>query len=305
MSEPSNATIVTVENESPGLTLLEAGPGEAMRRVRGRVMEALCWASAAIVLLPLASILLYVVQRGLKGVSLSFFTHLPAPVGEVGGGMGNAIAGTLVLVAIGSAIGLPIGVLAGVYLAQVGRGRLASAIRFMTDVLGGVPSISIGVFVYAIFVVSMRRFSAIAGGVSLAIVMLPTVTRTTEEMLRLVPWNLYEAALALGVPPWRATLKVVLRTALPGVATGIMLAVARISGETAPLLFTALSSRFWPDAIDRPIASLPVQILNYATSPYDDWQQQAWTGALVLVTLVLGLNITARTLAARASRGAQ
>lgn len=284
---------------APRDDLLTAGPGERRRHARSLLFTGLCALSAAVVLVPLASILLYVVGRGAAGLSWTFFTSLPKPVGEAGGGMGNAVAGSLVLVGLAAAFGLPVGILAGVYLAEVGRGKLASAIRFTADVLAGVPSITIGVFVYALVVVSMRRFSALAGGLALAIVMIPTVTRTTEELCRLVPANLREASLGLGVPAWRTTLFVVLRTAAPGIATGVMLAVARVAGETAPLLFTAMSSRYWAAGIDRPIASLPVQILTYATSPYPDWQAQAWTGALCLVALVLVSNLAARAIAAR------
>lgn len=280
-------------------SLLEPAPGERTRRLYGQAAVALCWASAALVLLPLFSVLLYVTLRGASSLSLSLFTSLPKPVGEPGGGMGNAIVGTLYVVGLASALGLPTGVLAGVYLSEVGRGRLARAIRFTADVLAGVPSITIGVFVYSLVVVSMRRFSALAGAIALAIVMVPVVTRTTEELLRMVPKDLREASLALGVPAWRTSVFVVLRTAAPGIATGVMLAVARALGETAPLLFTAMGSRFWSFAVDRPMATLPVQILTYATSPYESWQQKAWAGALVLIVMVLVLNVSARLLASR------
>lgn len=286
-------------------SLLEPGPGERARKLRSQFFTVLCSISAVVVLVPLFSIVVYVVRRGLPGVSVAFFTRLPAPVGETGGGMGNAVVGTLVLIALACAIGLPIGIGAGVYLAEVGRGRLRTAIRFTADVLGGVPSITVGVFVYSLFVVTMHRFSALAGGFALAIVMIPTVTRTTEELLRLVPPQLREAALGLGVPAWRASVFIVLRTALPGIATGVMLAVARIAGETAPLIFTAFNNRYWSFSIGRPMASLPVQILTYATSPYKDWQDQAWTGALVLITLVFFLNLTARIAASRAMGGSR
>lgn len=284
---------------SPRASLLTAGRSERLRHARSLFHTGLCALAAVLVLLPLASILTYVVQRGASGISWTFFTALPKPVGETGGGMGNAVVGSLALVGLACVLGLPVGVAAGIYLAEVGRGRLAAAVRFTADVLSGVPSITVGVFVYTFVVVSMRRFSALAGGIALAIVMIPTVTRTTEELLTLVPSHLREAALGLGVPAWRTTLFVALRTAAPGIATGVMLAVARVAGETAPLLFTAMSSRYWSIGLDRPIASLPVQILTYATSPYKDWQDQAWTGALVLVTLVLVLNLVARALAAR------
>lgn len=284
---------------APTLTLRDPAPGERARLLRSRIWTGLCVLCAVIVLVPLFSILLYIVKRGMHGLSLSFFTQLPRPVGELGGGMGNAVLGTLVLIALACAIGLPIGIAAGIYLAEVGRGRLAQGVRFTADVLGGVPSITIGVFVYSLVVISMRRFSAIAGGIALAIVMIPTVTRTTEELLRLVPPHLREASLGLGVPAWRTSIFIVLRTAAPGIATGVMLAVARISGETAPLLFTAFNNRYWGFELDRPMASLPVQILTYATSPYKEWQDQAWTGALVLVSIIFVLNLSARIAASR------
>jgi phosphate transport system permease protein len=280
-------------------TLLVAGPGERLRNLRSRIWTGLCMLCTVIVLVPLFSIFLYVVKRGLHGLSLSFFTNLPRPVGELGGGMGNAVVGTLVLIGLACLFGLPIGISAGIYLAEVGRGRLAKLIRFTADVLGGVPSITIGVFVYSLVVISMRRFSALAGGIALAVVMIPTVTRTTEELLRLVPPHLREASLGLGIPAWRTSIFIVLRTALPGIATGVMLAVARVSGETAPLLFTAFNNRYWGVELDRPIASLPVQILTYATSPYKEWQDQAWTGALVLVSIIFILNLSARIAASR------
>jgi phosphate transport system permease protein len=280
-------------------TLRDPAPGERLRQIRSRIWTGLCALCAVIVLVPLFSIFLYVIKRGLTGLSLSFFTELPRPVGELGGGMGNAIVGSLVLIGLACLFGLPIGIAAGIYLAEVGRGRLARVIRFSADVLAGVPSISIGVFVYTLVVLSMGRFSALAGGIALAVVMIPTVTRTTEELLRLVPAHLREASLALGVPTWRTSLFIMLRTAAPGIATGVMLAVARIAGETAPLLFTALGNRYWSFEIDRPIASLPVQIFNYASSPYKDWQDQAWTGALVLVSIIFVLNLSARIAASR------
>lgn len=284
--------------------LLAPAPGERARKLRSTLWIGLCAVSAIVVLLPLLSIFLYVVQRGAAGLSLSFFTELPRPVGETGGGMGNAVVGTLTLIGIASAMGLPIGILSGVYVAEVGRGRFADWIRFFAEVLSGVPSITIGVFVYAFVVVPMKHFSAFAGGIALAIIMIPTVTRTTEELLRMVPPHLREASLALGVPMWKTSLFVVLRTAAPGIATGVMLAVARIAGETAPLLFTAFNNRFLSTRVDQPIASLPVQVLTYATSPYEDWQQQAWTGALVLVVVILMLNVLAR-LGARTRIGAK
>ena len=255
------------------------------------------WGAAlltAIAVVPLVSIIAFVAIRGFPALTASFFTQLPTPVGEPGGGMANAIAGSLILVAIASAVGIPLGVMSGVYLSEAGQSRLASAVRLSADVLSGVPSIVIGIFAYTLLVRPIGHFSAWAGGVALGIIMIPTVTRTTEELLKLVPSSLREAALALGVPRWRATLRVVLRTAAPGVATGVMLAVARVAGETAPLLFTAFNNRFWADGLGEPTASLPVQIYTYSVSPYEDWHQQAWAAALVLVTVVLVLNAISR-----------
>ncbi len=255
------------------------------------------WGAAlltAVALVPLVSVLAFVALRGFPGLSASFFTQLPTPVGEPGGGMANAIVGSLTLVAIASAIGIPLGVMSGVYLSEAGSSRLPSAVRFSADVLSGVPSIAIGIFMYTTLVRPFGHFSAWAGGAALGVIMIPTVTRTTEELLKLVPGSLREAALALGVPRWRATLKVVVRTAAPGIATGIMLAVARVAGETAPLLFTAFNNRFWAGGLGEPTASLPVQIYTYSISPYEDWQRQAWAAALVLVAVVLILNLTSR-----------
>lgn len=260
-----------------------------------------CIAFTLLAVVPLACVLTYVAAKGLGGLSLHFFTELPKPVGETGGGFGNAILGTIVLVGLACALGIPIGVLAGVYLAEFGNNRFGKAVRFSADVMSGVPSIAVGIFVYTLVVLSMRRFSALAGGIALGILMLPTITRTTEELLKLVPDALREAGLALGIPKWRVILRVVLRTGAPGIATGVMLAVARAAGETAPLLFTAFSNRFWSTSLDKPIGSLPVQIYTYAVSPYEDWHRQAWAAALVLIALVLVLNIGARLLTA--SRG--
>ena len=264
------------------------------RRVVDAAARGLCVLMTVLAILPLVSLLGYVLKQGVGALSWSFFTELPRPVGEVGGGMANALAGSAILVGIACAIGMPVGIMAGIYLAEFGKNRFANAVRFCADVLSGVPSIAVGVFVYALVVLTMKRFSALAGGLALGILMLPTVTRTTEELVRLVPDTLREAALALGVPKWRATLRVVLRTALPGIATGLMLAVARAAGETAPLLFTAFNNRFWSASLDKPMASLPVQIFTYAVSPYDDWHRQAWAAALVLVAAVLVLNVAAR-----------
>ena len=264
------------------------------RKVVDLVARGLCVAAMGVALVPLVSVLVYVGRAGLSGLSWDFFTQLPAPVGEAGGGMKNALVGTAVLVGLAGSVGIPLGVMAGVYLSEFGHTRLARVVRFSADVMAGVPSIAVGIFAYTLIVLTMDRFSALAGGFALGILMLPTITRTTEELLRLVPATLREAGLALGVPKWKVIVKIVLGTAAPGIATGVMLAVARVAGETAPLLFTALNSRFWSTALDQPIGSLSVQIYTYAVSPYDDWHRQASAAALVLVALVLVLNVGAR-----------
>lgn len=268
----------------------------ARRKAVDAVVRGACWAATGLALLPLGLVLYYVASRGIGAIDLAFFRELPKPVGEPGGGMANALVGTLELVGLACLFGIPPGVLAGVYLAEFGKNRLGHVVRFAADVMSGIPSITVGLFIYGLVVLQQKRFSAYAGGLALAILMLPTVTRTTEELLRLVPEHLREAALGLGVPKWRATLSVVLRTAAPGIATGVMLAVARVAGETAPLLFTAFNNSFWPSGLDQPTASLPVQIYTYAVSPYEDWHQKAWGAALVLVVMVLGLNVGARLL---------
>ncbi len=266
------------------------------RRLLDVVVRSACVLAAVIALIPLVSVLYYVTSRGIGGINLDFFTELPKPVGEKGGGMANAIVGTLKLVFLACAFGIPPGVMAGMYLAEFGHSRFGKLVRFSADVMSGVPSITVGIFVYSLLVLRARHFSAWAGGIALAVLMLPTVTRTTEELLRLVPESLREAALGLGVPQWRATLRVMLRTAAPGIATGVMLAVARVTGETAPLLFTALSSSSWSNGFGEPTASLPVSIYTYAVSPYEEWHRQAWAAALVLLLIVLLLNISARLL---------
>lgn len=269
------------------------------RRVKDLVMTYLSLAAIGVALVPLASVLVYVLAQGATALNWAFFTSLPKPVGELGGGMANAIMGTLTLIGLACGLALPAGILGGIYLSELGNGRLGAWIRFTADVLNGVPSIVVGVFVYALVVVPMKRFSALAGGVALGIIMTPLVMRTTEELVRLVPNTLREASLALGIP-WRiTTLRVVLRTAAVGVLTGVMLAIARIGGETAPLLFTAFNNQYWQTQLDQPIASLTVQLYNYAIAPYDDWHQQAWAAALVLMTITLLLNITARLIASR------
>lgn len=280
--------------------------GYTRRKVTDAIVRGACVLATAMAIVPLVVILAYIVFKGASALSWSFFTELPKPPGESGGGMANAISGTLTLVALACAFGVPLGVFAGVYLSEFGAtSKLGRVIRFSADVMAGVPSIVAGLFVYTLVVVPMHRFSAIAGGLALSMLMLPTVTRTTEELLKLVPDALREAALALGVPKWRAILRVVLRTAAPGIATGVVLAVARVTGETAPLLFTALNNNGWAGGLDQPTASLTIQIYQYAGSPYEDQQAQAWAAALVLVTIVLVLNVSARFLVRHRVSGAR
>jgi phosphate transport system permease protein len=255
-------------------------------------LTVLCTAVAVGILL---IILGYIMMRGIRAVNLNFLIDSPRPVGE-GGGIGNAIVGSAVLLALSCVIGIPVGIASGIYLAEFGGGWFANSVRFLIDTLTGIPSIVTGVFVYTIVVLRMKHFSAFAGGIALALIMVPIVARTTEEMIKLVPHSLREAALALGAPQWRMTLGIVLPAAASGIATGAMLAVARVSGETAPLLFTAFGSRFFPRNLNEPIASLTVQIYNYAISPYDEWHAQAWAATLVLMTLILGINISVRFL---------
>jgi phosphate transport system permease protein len=257
------------------------------RSVMNYIVGGLAVLATIIVLLPLAAILFYLVYKGASSLNLAFFTHVPAPVGEEGGGMANAIVGSGMILALASVMGIPIGIAAGIYLAEFGQGTLlANAIRFTADVLNGVPSIVMGISVFALLVQG-RHFSAFAGGVALAIMMIPTVTRTTEEMLATVPHAIREAALGLGVPKWRTVISVGLRTASPGIITGCMLAFARVAGETAPLLFTALGNQFWSIRLNEPIAALPLQIYVYALGPYDEWHRLAWAGALVLIVLIM------------------
>lgn len=257
-------------------------------------MYMLCVLSTVLALIPLVLIFYHTISLGTEALSVRFFTELPKPVGESGGGLGNAIVGTLILVGLGSVIGLPVGIFSGVYLSEFGNNKFGQVVRFMTDVLNGVPSIVTGVVAYTIVVLPAKHFSAYAGGFALGILMIPIITRTTEEMLRTVPNSYREAALALGIPQWKTTLRIIIPTALGGIVTGIMLAVARAAGETAPLLFTALNNRFWHTSLDQPIASLTVFIYNYGVSPFEDWIAQAWAGALVLIVLILLLSIAVR-----------
>jgi phosphate transport system permease protein len=244
--------------------------------------------ATVLVIAPLIAILAYLLYKGASSLNVAFFTKIPAPVGEPGGGMANSIVGSGIILAVCSAMGIPIGIAAGVYLAEYGRGSaLANAIRFTADVLNGVPSIVMGIAVYALIVAEQKHYSGFSGGVALAIMMIPTITRTTEEMLATVPHAIREAALGLGVPRWRTTISVALRTASPGIITGCMLAFARVAGETAPLLFTALGNQFWSVALNQPMGALPLQIYVYAISPYDEWHRLAWAGALVLIVMIM------------------
>ena len=268
--------------------------GLVRRRVMSIAMIALTCLAATLAVVPLVVILGYLMKQGAGAVSLDFFTHMPKPVGEAGGGMANAILGTLILIGIAAAFGLPIGIGAGLYLAEHRGMRLANLVRFLADVLNGLPSIVMGIFAWQFLVRPFGHFSALAGGAALGAMMIPLVSRTTEEMVRTVPQALREAALALGYPRWRTSLQIVLRTSLGGIVTGVLVAVARVAGETAPLLFTAFGNTFWSTNLNQPIAALPLQIFTYAISPYDEWHAQAWAGALVLIGLVLVISVIAR-----------
>lgn len=264
------------------------------RRAFSSFMLSLTILSMLLALTPLFSILGYVLVKGIPALNFAFFTELPAPPGEAGGGMANGIVGTFTLIGLASLIGVPVGLMAGVFLSEYGRNRFGKFVSFLTDIMLGVPSIVVGIVVYALVVLWMGGFSAYAGGVALAFIMIPAVTRTTEEMLKLVPNHIREAGLALGIPKWRVIMLIILPTALRGIITGIMLAVARVSGETAPLLFTAFGNMYWNKSLNEPIASMPVLVFNYAISPYAEWQAQAWAGALTLILIVLVLNVSAR-----------
>jgi len=272
------------------------------RKIISRLAEAFCGVAVLLALLPLAMILFYVVKEGVGSLNLAFFIHMPKPVGETGGGMANAIVGTLILMGLAALFAVPVGCIAGVHLSEYPGARFSSAVRFAADVLNGVPSIVIGIFAYGLVVLPVKHFSAIAGGVALGLLMLPIVVRTTEELLRLVPSGLREGALALGATRSRAVFSVILPAALPGILTGILVALARVAGETAPLLFTALNNTYWSTNITQPMASLTVQVFTYAISPYDDLHRQAWAGAFLLVMIILSLSIVARLAVRRLER---
>jgi phosphate transport system permease protein len=291
---PENA--ITAQRSIPGLSF--------RRRVTDHVMTGVAVATVVMVLVPLIAIFGYLLYRGIGSINWAFLTQTPKPVGEAGGGMANAIVGSAFILAIASLIGMPLGIGAGIYLAEFGRNRMGAAIRFTADVLNGVPSIVIGIVAYSIVVLYQKHFSALAGGVALSMMMVPTISRTTEEMLLLVPQALREAAYGLGIPRWRTTLSITLRTATSGVITGIMLAFARVAGETAPLLFTAFGNQFWSLHYDQPTAALPLQIFSYAISPYDEWHRQAWAGALVLIILIVAAVGAVRFAVRRGTFGA-
>ncbi len=272
------------------------------RKIVSRIAEGLCAVAVLLALLPLGMILFYVLKEGMGALNLAFFTQMPKPVGEPGGGMANAIVGTLILIGLAALFAVPIGCLCGIHLSEYPETRFSSMVRFAADVMNGVPSIVIGIFAYGLVVLPVKRFSAIAGGVALGLLMIPIVVRTTEELLRLVPSGLREGALALGATRSRAVFTVIVPAALPGILTGILVALARVAGETAPLLFTSFNNRFWSLNVAQPMASLTVQVFTYAISPYDDWHRQAWAGAFLLVMMILVLSIVARLAVRRLER---
>ena len=278
-------------------SITAAAPISLWRRAMNLLVTCAAAAAVALVLLPLGAVFGYLVYKGMGSINWAFLTQTPKPVGEAGGGMANAIAGSALILLLGSSIGVPIGIGAGVYLAEYGRNRLGNLIRFTADVLNGVPSIIVGIVAYGLVVLTQGHFSALAGGVALGMMMIPTISRTTEEMLLLVPQAVREAAYGLGVSRWRTTLAITLRTATSGVITGIMLAFARVAGETAPLLFTAFGNQYWNWKLNQPTAALPLQICTYAISPFDEWHRQAWAGALILIVLIV-ISVSAVRIAA-------
>jgi phosphate transport system permease protein len=272
------------------------------RKALSSLFVGFCAVSVLIALVPLAFVLFFVVSKGIQAVNLAFFVNMPKPVGEAGGGMANAIVGTLMVTSLASLLAIPIGVVSGIYMSEYAGSRFASVVRFAADTLNGVPSIVIGVFAYGVAVLPFKQFSALAGGFALGVMMIPIIARTTEELLLLVPGSMREGALALGATRARAVFSVVLPAALPGIVTGVVLALARIAGETAPLLFTSFNNRFFTTDLRQPISTLTVQVFTYAISPYEDWHRQAWAGALVLVTFVLLCSLLARVATARVQR---
>jgi phosphate transport system permease protein len=280
-------------------TITTIPPISWRRRAMDHLMTGVAMLTVVLVLLPLFAIFAYLVYKGIGSINISFLTQLPKPVGETGGGMANAIIGSGVILAIGSLMGVPLGIGAGIFLSEYGRNRYGDAVRFVSDVLNGVPSIVIGIVAYGLVVVRQKHFSALAGGVALAIMMVPTIARTTEQMLLLVPQAIREAAFGLGVSRWRTTLSITLRTATSGVITGVMLAFARVAGETAPLLFTAFGNQFWNLNPNQPTSALSLQIYTYALSPFDDWHRQAWAGSFVLIVLIVSAVAAVRIVVRR------
>jgi len=272
------------------------------RKIVSKIAETFCALAVLVALVPLVMILFYVITHGASALNLAFFTHTPKPVGEPGGGMANAIVGTLVLIGLAGLFAVPIGMMCGIHLSEYSGTKFSSVVRFAADVLNGVPSIVVGIFAYGLVVYPIRRFSAVAGGFALGLLMIPIVVRTTEELLRLVPPGLREGALALGASRSRAVFSVIVPAALPGILTGILVALARVAGETAPLLFTSFNNTYWSTNIMQPMASLTVQVFTYAISPYDDWHRQAWAGAFLLVMIILTLSIVARLAVRRLER---
>jgi phosphate transport system permease protein len=272
------------------------------RKALSALFIAFCAGSVLLALVPLGFVLFFVVSKGLQSVNLAFFTHMPLPVGETGGGMANAIVGTLIVSGLAAAMAVPIGIVSGIYMAEYAGSRFAGSVRFAADTLNGVPSIVIGLFAYVVAVLPFKQFSALAGGFALGVMMIPIIARTTEELLLLVPETMREGALALGATRARAVFSVVVPAALPGIVTGVVLALARIAGETAPLLFTAFNNRFFSTSLKQPISTLTVQVFTYATGPYEDWHRQAWAGALVLVSIVLICSLLARLATRRLER---
>ena len=267
-----------------------------LRKTKSIAMSALMLASALAVMVPLIFILVHIVKMGFSSITPEFFTHPPKPTGEAGGGMANSIAGSALMIAMASIVGLPVGIFGAIYLTEFSGSRISTIIRFAADVLAGVPSIITGMVAYTLLVIPMKGFSALAGSVALGMIMIPIILRTTEEQLKMVPSTLREASLALGVPLWKTSLKITLRSAMAGIMTGVLLAIARVAGETAPLLFTALGNQFWSLKLTEPMAAMPLQIFNFAISPYEDWHRLAWAGALVLVSIMFILSLSARYL---------
>jgi phosphate transport system permease protein len=269
------------------------------RKFKSALMLGFSIIASIIAVLPLLYIFFYTTASGANALNFDFFVNLPKPFGESGGGIGNAILGTFIMLLIGSAFGIPIGIMTGIYVSEYSGSIMSNIIKFLTDVLSGIPSIIIGIFAYGLIVLPTKKFSAFAGGFALGLLMIPTITRTTEEMLKLVPNTLREASLALGITKWRTSLSIVLKTASSGVITGILLALARAAGETAPLLFTSFGNNFWSTSLSEPISSIPVQIYNFAISPYEDWHRMAWAGAFVLITVVFVINLIVRIITKR------